>query len=102
MSDLVRISMSLEKGLLQRFDRQIVKKGYPTRSEALKGLMRHALVEQEWAGNQVVAGAITMVYDHHRRGMVKNVIDVQHNFGSVIVSTYLTLHFFVRYSKMGS
>ena len=87
MSDLIRISMSLEKGLLQRFDRQIAKQGYPTRSEAIKGLMRHALVEQEWAGNQVVAGAITMVYDHHRRGMVKSVIDVQHDFGSVIVST---------------
>ena len=86
MSDLVRISMSLEESLLQRFDRQVAQQGYPTRSEAIKALMRHSLVEQEWTGNQVVAGAITVVYNHHRRGIVKKVIDVQHDFGSVIVS----------------
>ncbi len=87
MSDLIRTSISLEKGLLQRFDRQVSREGFPTRSEAIKALMRHNLVEQEWAENQVVAGAVTMVYDHHRRGVVKKVMDVQHDFGSVIIST---------------
>ena len=49
--------------------------------------MRRSLVEREWTGNQVVAGAVTVVYDHHRRGVVGKVTDVQHQFGAVIVST---------------
>ena len=84
---MMRISMSLEEDLLRRFDEQVVGQGYPTRSEALKALMRRALVEQEWTGNHEVAGAITIVYDHHRRGLVKRVMDVQHDHVSVIVST---------------
>lgn len=87
MSDLTRISVSLEKDLLRRFDRQVARLGYPTRSESIKALMRRSLVEQEWTGNQVVAGAVTVVYDHHRRGVVGKVTDVQHQFGAVIVST---------------
>lgn len=87
MSELVRISMSLEKGLLQRFDQHVSREGFPTRSEAIKALMRHNLVEQEWTENRMVAGAITIVYDHHRRGLAKKITDVQHDFGVVIVST---------------
>jgi len=87
MSELVRITISLEEDLLQRFDREVERQGYPTRSEALKALMRKNLVEQEWSGNQEVAGAIAFVYDHHRKGLVIKALDVQHDFGSVIVST---------------
>ena len=87
MANLKRISISLEENLLERFDRQANRQGYPTRSEAIKALMRQNLGEQEWSGNQEVAGAISIVYDHHRRGLTNKVTDVQHRFGLVIVST---------------
>jgi len=87
MAGLKRISISLEENLLTRFDRQADSQGYPTRSEAIKALMRKSLIEQEWTGNQEVAGALSIVYDHHRRGLTNKVMDVQHHFGSVIVST---------------
>ncbi len=87
MSDLVRVSMSLDNNLLRGFDKYVRSEGYPTRSEALKTLMRQCLSEQAWAQNQLVAGSITLVYDHHRQGIVKRLMDVQHDFGSVIVST---------------
>ena len=87
MAKLKRISISLEETLLTRFDQQADRQGYPTRSEAIKALMHQNLVEQEWTENQEVAGAISIVYDHHQRGLVNKVMDVQHHFGSVIVST---------------
>ncbi len=87
MSQLVRVSMSLEEELLQRFDRHVEQQGYPTRSEAIKALMRRELAEEQWAGKSVVAGSITMVYDHHRAGIVQKLMDIQHDFGGVIVST---------------
>jgi CopG family nickel-responsive transcriptional regulator len=88
VSDLVRISMSLENSLLDRFDRYVLDEGYPTRSEALKALMRHCLSEQAWTRDQqLVAGSITLVYDHHRTGIVKKLMDIQHDFGALIVSS---------------
>lgn len=87
MSELVRISMSLESDLLERFDQLVEQSGYPTRSEALKVLMRQRLAESQWTGNHLVAGSITMVYDHHRSGLVEKLMNVQHDFGSLIVST---------------
>jgi CopG family nickel-responsive transcriptional regulator len=87
VSDLVRVSMSLDNNLLRGFDKYVRSEGFPTRSEALKALMRQCLSEQAWAQNQLVAGSITLVYDHHRQGIVKRLMDVQHDFGAVIVST---------------
>jgi len=85
MSQLTRISISLEDSLLRRFDQQAARDGYPTRSEAIKALMRHNLAESQWAENH--AGAITLVYDHRRRGTTAKIIDVQHDFESIVVST---------------
>ncbi len=87
MSELVRISMSLESSLLESFDQLQHEEGYPTRSEAIKALMRNSLNERAWTKDELVAGSITLVYDHHRRGIVKQLMDVQHDFGSIIVST---------------
>jgi CopG family transcriptional regulator, nickel-responsive regulator len=87
MSNLARISVSLETDLLRRFDEDSARQGYPTRSEALKALMRRSFVENDWAANAVVAGAVTLVYDHHRRGLVDRLMDIQHDFSSLIVST---------------
>lgn len=87
MSDLVRISMSLEESLLDRFDRFVEDEGYPTRSEAIKALMRQSLNEKAWTKDEQVAGSITLVYDHHRRGIVKQLMDIQHDYGAIIVST---------------
>lgn len=87
MSELVRISMSLESSLLERFDQFLQEAGYPTRSEAIKALMRQSLSEKAWAEDELVAGSITLVYDHHRGEIVKQLMDIQHDFGAVIVST---------------
>jgi len=87
VSELTRISISLEEELLRSFDESMTQQGYPTRSEALKALMRHSLVEPEWSGDGVVAGAVTFVYDHHRPGISDRLTHIQHDFGSLIVST---------------
>ncbi|MCU0961084.1 MAG: nickel-responsive transcriptional regulator NikR [Pirellulaceae bacterium] len=87
MSELVRISMSLENSLMQAFDAYVQAEHYPSRSEAIKALMRQCLSEQAWEHNQLVAGSVTLVYDHHRQGIVKRLMDVQHDYGAIIVST---------------
>ena len=87
MSELVRFGVSLEKGLLEKFDRLIKRKNYTNRSESLRDLIRQALIDEQWQQGSEVAGAITLIYDHHRRDLLSKVTDVQHDFQDVTVST---------------
>ena len=87
MSDLVRFSISLEEPLLQKFDSHIFKQNYKNRSEAIRDLIREKLVEKEWAENENVAGTITLVYSHHKRGLVQKLTSLQHDYHHLIFST---------------
>ena len=87
MSELVRFGVSLEKSLLDRFDDLIRDKQYTNRSEALRDLIRRELVQQEWQEGHDVAGAITLIYDHHKRDILSKVTDIQHAIQGVIIST---------------
>ena len=88
MADLVRFGVSINKDLLEKFDRLVVQKGYSNRSEAIRDLIRNQLVELEWQDeDQDVAGTITLVYDHHVRGLSSQLLEVQHGYHDLIVST---------------
>ena len=87
MSELVRFGVSLEKPLLERFDGLIRERQYTNRSEALRDLIRRELVQREWREGGEVAGAITLIYDHHQRDVLSKVTDTQHGFQGVIIST---------------
>ena len=87
MSEIVRFGVSLEKSLLEKFDRLIDKKEYTTRSEALRDLIRQELVKEEWEEDQDVAGTITFIYDHHKRGLSSQLTDLQHDHQEIIIST---------------
>lgn len=87
MSKLVRFGVSLEEDLLVKFDRHIKQTKYTNRSEALRDMIRAELVKKEWTENKEVAGAITLVYDHHTRELVTRVLDVQHDYYTCILSS---------------
>jgi CopG family nickel-responsive transcriptional regulator len=87
MSDLIRFGVSLEKGLLARFDRYIRKNKWTSRSDALRDLIRAELVKQEWAEGDDVAGAVTLIYDHHRKDLLGRLTDLQHDYQHVVLST---------------
>jgi CopG family nickel-responsive transcriptional regulator len=87
MADLVRFGVSLGKELLTKFDKHIKEKNYPTRSKAIGDLIRENLVKREWVEGKEVVGAITLVYNHHRRELVNRLTDVEHDFHQLIVSS---------------
>ncbi len=86
MNRIIRFGVSLEKELLDKFDRLIKSKKYPNRSEALRDLIRQDLVAREWEQGREIAGAITLVYNHHRRELVNRLTDIQHHFHKIIIS----------------
>jgi CopG family nickel-responsive transcriptional regulator len=87
MSQVVRFGVSLEKDLLDRFDKLIEEKDYSNRSEAIRDLIRENLVKKEWTKGKEIAGAITLVYDHHKRELVNTLTNIQHDFHRLIIST---------------
>ena len=88
MPELVRFGVSISAGLLESFDKIIEKKGYSSRSEAIRDLIRNQIVKMEWeSGDEEVAGTITLVYDHHVRGLSNLLLEVQHDYHDLILST---------------
>jgi CopG family nickel-responsive transcriptional regulator len=78
----------MNEQLLEIFDKKIVSCGYANRSEAVRDLIRNRLVDLEWEDeNQEVAGTITLVYDHHVRGLSSLLTELQHNWHDMILST---------------
>lgn len=87
MSKVTRFGVSLDSVLLKRFDSLIKDKNYPNRSEAIRDLIREVLVKEQWQKGGKVAGAIVLVYDHHKRELVNTLTDIQHDYGDIIIST---------------
>ena len=87
MPSLVRFGVSLENDLLHKFDLLLKGRNYTNRSEAIRDLIRQELVKKQWQEDKEIAGAITMIYDHHKREVVNKLMDIQHDFGGVIIST---------------
>ena len=87
MAKVFRFGISLEKALLDKFDQLIKEKKYANRSEAFRDLIRQELVSKEWQQGKEIAGAINLIYDHHKRELVNKLMDIQHNYQKLIIST---------------
>ena len=86
MSGLIRFGISLDSKLSEKFDERIKHKAYTNRSEAIRDLIRQDLVQQEWLEGSEVAGAVTLIYNHHKRQLLNKITDIQHDFQKVIIS----------------
>ena len=92
MKQLVRFGVSLDQQLLEEFDRHIERRSYSNRSEALRDLIRDALVGQQWDHNKETVGTITFVYDHHVRDLTRKLTHLQHDSpGQIIAGVHVHL-----------
>ena len=87
MSKLTRFSVSIPDNLLQKFDKHVEEEHYPTRSKAITDLISTTLINKSWAGNAEVAGAVVLVYDHHKKDLGRKMAELQHDFHHVVIST---------------
>ena len=88
----IRFSVSLPAGLLEELDRRVTSRGYPSRSELVRDMIRERLVEEAWQGGEEVAGVLSIIYDHHQRELAQKLIDIQHNeHVHVLCSTHVHL-----------
>jgi CopG family nickel-responsive transcriptional regulator len=86
-SSVRRVSVSVEPGLVDEFDATTGEMGL-NRSTAIETAMRDFLAGYKWSAAEegAVAGAITMIYDHHVRGLGESLTHVQHDYLDVVSS----------------
>jgi CopG family nickel-responsive transcriptional regulator len=62
MTELARFGISIDQSLLDNFDQMITTKGYDNRSEAIRDMIRGALVEDqvENADTTPTVGTVTL------------------------------------------
>jgi CopG family nickel-responsive transcriptional regulator len=85
---LVRFSVAIGGELLRRFDRYREHHRHPNRSEAVRGLMRAALIEEVIEKEESEAmGVVTLIYDHHASRIAERLTDMQHGHLDRVVST---------------
>jgi CopG family nickel-responsive transcriptional regulator len=87
MGKTIRFGISLDEKLLESYDQLIEAKGYMNRSEAIRDLIRSALVEEKWdAGDAEMVGTVTLVYNHHVRDLSDKLTEHQHAHHDRVIS----------------
>lgn len=88
MGKLTRFGVSLDEELLGPFDDLCRRKSYGNRSEAIRDLIRRALVEEDWRSAETeAAGTLTLVYDHHKNDLARKLMRMQHDDHDIIITT---------------
>ena len=82
-----RFGVSLEEDLLKRLDRLVEENQFPNRSQAIRFLINTKMIEQQWKEDEEVAGALVLIYDHHKRDLQKQMTGLQHDYHCLILSS---------------
>jgi CopG family nickel-responsive transcriptional regulator len=84
---LARFGVSLDENILKALDDFAVGNNFPNRSQAIRFLIEKNIVERKWLCNNLVAGAIVLVYDHQKSEISSRVAEIQREYFEVILSS---------------
>ena len=84
-----RLTISLDEDLAQAFDALAAERGYQSRSEAMRDLVRRAVDDHrlEATGTGPCVANLSYVYDHHKRDLAQRLTEIQHEHHELVIST---------------
>ena len=82
-----RFGVSMEEELLKAFDLIIDRKGYTSRSEAIRDLIRKNLIEDRWEKGEGRIGILVIVYDHRKRELSSRILRESHHHHHLVIAT---------------
>jgi CopG family nickel-responsive transcriptional regulator len=90
---VTRFSVSLPDSLLAELDHRVIRRGYASRSEFVRDLIRERMVEDKWTKDtEKVIGVLTISYDHHQRGLIQKIVDLHHSqYINILCTTHVHL-----------
>jgi CopG family transcriptional regulator, nickel-responsive regulator len=86
--ELERVTITMERELVEKLDRMIERSGQANRSEAIRDLVRKRLIEEALASERRNSVAtVTLVYDHERRELADRLLEAGHEHHGEILAT---------------
>lgn len=84
-----RFTISLDGQLAAEFDALVAERGYQSRSEAVRDILRKQLEERRVAARPsgLCVANLSYVYNHHERDLAERLASLQHDHHDLIVST---------------
>ena len=84
-----RFTISLDDTLAHAFDDWIAKRGYATRSEAVRDLFRAELERTRQDNDESLqcVACLSYVFNHHQRDLTERITTLQHEHHDLTVST---------------
>jgi CopG family transcriptional regulator, nickel-responsive regulator len=87
MKKIRRFGVSLEEDLFRELDGLVKRHKFPSRSQAIRFLIRQNITEEAWENNKQVSGALVLIFDHHKRQLIDRSMDIHHDFADSILAT---------------
>lgn len=84
---VTRFGVSMEKELLDALDDYVKENSFSNRSQAVRRLVSDNLTVKKWKCNNIVAGSVTLVYNHHKSDIQGMLTDLQHDYHELILSS---------------
>lgn len=84
-----RFTISLDSELARQFDELIKARGYGTRSEAVRDMLRGQIAAHGSESNEApyCVANVSYVYNHHERDLAERLAQMQHDRHNLTVST---------------
>ena len=84
-----RITMSIDEALAKEFDALIAKRGYVSRSEAMRDILRREVEGDriKYEARAYCVASLSYVYNHHLRDLAERLIAAQHEHHDLVVAT---------------
>jgi CopG family nickel-responsive transcriptional regulator len=80
-----RFGVSLEEELLVALDKYVAENNFANRSQALRFLVEKNLVEHKWKCDNIVAGAVVLVYSCHKPEIRNRSAEIQYQYRDAII-----------------
>jgi len=87
MSELVRVSFTIEQELYDQLEVLLGTTPGANRSEFIRDLIRERLVRDAWKNNEEAVGTITLVFDYDTRDLAHKLTHLQHHHHDAILAT---------------
>jgi CopG family nickel-responsive transcriptional regulator len=81
-----RFGVSLDEDLLKALDEFVADNQFASRSQAIRHLIEKNLTEEKWKCDNIVAGAVVLVFNNQKREILKRSSEIQFEYSDVILS----------------
>lgn len=81
-----RFGVSLDEDLLKALDEYVAENQFANRSQAIRQLVEKNIVEHKWKCDNVVAGAVVLVFNAEKNEILNKSSELQMEYKDIVLS----------------